>query len=126
MVAVLERAGKRLVRVAFELVRALRPLDLGADALLLGRGEAPGAHHLTLVDVLGRNVARNLLGARDRPGDDCLAQNRLLLQELLIDDIRAGRAGRDVARRDEDGDFVLTVLHVTLVVHDVDARQDGG
>src|ERR671935_668816 len=44
----LERSGHQLVRIALELVRALRALDLGADALLLRRSEPARADLLAL------------------------------------------------------------------------------
>src|SRR5262249_7674410 len=62
----------------------------------------------------------------DGTGDDCFAGNGLRLQETLIDDIRATGPGRDVLGGDEDRHLAFAVLDVTLVVDDVDARQDGG
>src|SRR5262249_32899145 len=126
VVAGLERAGHQLVLVTLDLVRTLRALDLRADALLLRRSEAARGHLLTLVDVLRRDVLGQLLGARDRTGDDGLLRHRHLLQHVLVDDFRATRPRRDVLGGDVHRDLVLAVLHVALVVDDVNARQDGG
>jgi hypothetical protein len=114
------------VLVAFDLVRTLRALDLRADALLLGGSEAARGDLLALVDVLRRDVLRQLLGARDGAGDDGLLRHRHLLQHVLVDNFRAARARRDITGSDEHRNLVLAVLHVALVVDDVDARQDGG
>src|SRR5512146_1135775 len=87
MVADLERAREQLVRVAVELVGALRALDLRPDALLPRRSKPPGRDLLALVDVLGCDVLGELVGRGDRARDDCLARNGLLRQELLVDDV---------------------------------------
>ena len=48
---------------------------------------------------------------------------------MLLDDLRAGSAGGNIASGDEHVDLVLAVLNVTLVVHHVDeghgARERG-
>jgi hypothetical protein len=126
VVACLDRAGEQLVPVTGELVRTLRALDLGPDALLGRRSKASRADLLALEHVLRRDVLGELAGRRDCARDNCLAGHGLLLEHLLIDYVRARSTCRDVARRDEDRHFAFPALHVALVVDDVCARQDGG
>src|SRR4051794_28579841 len=92
VIAGLERAGQELVLITFDLVGALRALDLRADALLPGRREAARADLLALEHILSGDVLRQLLRVRDRTRNDRLPRDRLLLEHLLIDDLRATRA----------------------------------
>src|SRR5919198_787617 len=49
--------------------------------------------------------------------------NGLRGEEMLPDDLRAGSSGRNIASGHEHADFVLPVLHVTLVLRHVEDRQ---
>ena len=42
---------------------------------------------------------------------------------MLPDDLRTGSSGRNIASGHEHADFVLPVLHVTLVLRHVEDRQ---
>src|SRR5262249_58362688 len=99
VVARLERAGEELVLVTLELVGTLGALDLRPDALLLRRGEAARRDLLALVHVRRRDVLRKLVRAGDRARDNGLPRHGLLLQHVLIDDVRPRRTRPDVARR---------------------------
>src|SRR5207253_1096874 len=89
VVAFLERAGEKLIRVTGKLVGPLSALDLSPDALLRGRSEASRAHLLALEHVLDGDVLCKLVGRRDRARNDCLAGHGLLLEHLLVDYVRA-------------------------------------
>jgi hypothetical protein len=89
VIAGLDRPREELMRIAGDLVGPLGALDLSPDALLRRGREAPGAHLLTLEDILGGDVLCKLVRRRDRARDDCLAGHGLLLEHLLVDYVRA-------------------------------------
>ena len=87
-------------------------------------GEAAERDLLAGVDLLRDQERANLVGARDRAGDDGALHDVLDVSIMLFaDDVGAGCPLRDVVRRDVDLDGALALADVTLVVRDVERRQ---
>src|SRR4029453_197993 len=105
---------------AGDLNSTLVPAEERADPLLARWREAAGRDLLLRVDLLGRDLALKLVGIPDPAWDERAARHCLGLQHVLLDDLRAGRAGGNIASGDEHVDLVLAVLDVALVVHPVD------
>ena len=80
-------------------------------------------HLLAGVDRRRRHEVLHLVGVRDRAGHDGPLDDLRRRQHVVLQDVRAGRADGDVALRDEDRDGALAVLHVPLVVGDVEQRE---
>src|SRR5215210_2130742 len=126
VVPVLERAHEQLVLVARELESAEASLELGLDALLAERMESVERDLLALVDLLRRHELVDLLGLRDRTGDDAPLRDLHRLQQVAVADLGARGADGDVARSDPDRYEVLALLDALLVVRDVENRQQCG
>ena len=116
---------EQLVAVAVDLDRAEVALELSLDPGRLDRLEAVDADLLARVDGLGDDEVLDLRRLRDRARHDGAAGDLLRTEELLREDIGAGRAGVDLVRGDVDGDARLVLLHGPLVIGDVEAREQG-
>ena len=125
VVVALEGAAHQLVAVAVDLDRAEIALELSLDPGRLDRLEAVDAELLARVDGLGDDEVLDLRRLRDRARHDGAAGDLLRTEELLRENVGAGRAGVDLVRGDVDGDARLVLLHGPLVIGDVEAREQG-
>ena len=126
MVAGLQDAGQNLCGIAFDGDRAEGAVQLGTRTKLCMIGEATQRHLLLGEDRLGRDEVRDLVGVRDRTRHDVALGDLRRNHQMALDDVGARGADGDVALGDVHADGLLAVLHVPLVVGDVEQRQEPG
>src|SRR5207244_7341342 len=97
VVAVLERSGEQLICVSGQLQRTFRALQLSPDTELRRVAEPERGHLLAAVELLGRDEVVELVTLGDGSGHDCASRNRLRLEIVPPDDLRAGCTGRNIA-----------------------------
>ena len=126
MVALVDRSREQLGIASGDLEGAEVALELGSDPLLLRGAEAPGRDLLARVDGLDGDQVVDLVRLRDRTRDHAPPRHVLDAQHVALCNVRAGGSERDVVRGDVDGNLLLALLDVSLVVRDVKRRQQGG
>src|SRR5205085_2411606 len=95
----------------------------GTDARLFMVREPAERDLLARVDVLGRDQGQNLLRARDRARNDGALYDGRGGHPAVRDEVGTGSTRGDVPLRDEHLHGGLALLDVTLVVGDVERRQ---
>ena len=100
------------------------PLSWARISLFLRSSEAPGRDLLAGVDRLDGDQAVDLVRLRDRARHDTAPCHVLDTERVPVRHSGAGSSEGDVVRSDIDRNSLLAVLDGSLVVRDVERRQE--